>query len=63
MTRFIDQYRSAYGVEPICEVLPIALATNYERLRRWANPETAPPRVKHDIQLSAEIQGVFEESI
>ena len=29
MVAFIDKYRSVYGVEPICEVLPIAPSTYY----------------------------------
>ena len=29
MTAFIDQYRSAYGVEPICKLLPIAPSTQH----------------------------------
>ena len=62
MTAFIDQYRSAYGVEPICNVLPIAPATYYERLRRRAHPETAPPRVQRDAMLSREIKRVFNEN-
>ena len=62
MTTFIDQYRSAYGVEPICNVLPIAPATYYERLRRRAHPETAPPRVQRDAMLSREIKRVFNEN-
>ena len=62
MTAFIDQYRSAYGVEPICKLLPIAPATYYEHLRRRAHPETAPPRVQRDAQLSREINRVFDEN-
>ena len=62
MTTFIDQYRSAYGVEPICNVLPIAPSTYYENVRRRAHPETAPPRVKRDCALMQEIRRVFEEN-
>ena len=62
MTRFIDEYRSAYGVEPICEQLPIAPATYYEHLRRREHPEMAPARVKRDAVLCREIQRVFDEN-
>ena len=62
MTKFIDEYRSAYGVEPICEQLPIAPATYYEQLRRREHPETAPPRVQRDAKLSREIKRVFNEN-
>jgi hypothetical protein len=34
MIAFIDQYRSAYGVEPICRVLPIAPSTYHTQSRR-----------------------------
>ena len=30
MIAFIDDHRDAYGVEPICRVLPIAPSTYYE---------------------------------
>jgi putative transposase len=43
MKAFIDAYRSDYGVEPICKVLPIAPSTYWEHARRDAalNVETA----------------------
>ena len=62
MTAFIDQYRSAYGVEPICKVLPIASSTYYEHVARRAKPETAPARVRRDAALSVEIKKVFDEN-
>ena len=62
MTAFIDQYRSAYGVEPICKLLPIAPSTYYSQVRRREHPQTAPPRVRRDRQLMPEIQRVFDEN-
>ncbi len=62
MTAFIDQYRSAYGVEPICKVLPIAPSTYRAHVARRARPETAPARVKRDAALSIEIRRVFDEN-
>jgi putative transposase len=62
MTAFIDQYRSAFGVEPICNVLPIAPSTYYEHAHRREHPETAPDRVKRDARLRPEIQRVFDEN-
>jgi transposase InsO family protein len=62
MTKFIDQYRSAYGVEPICRLLPIAPSTYYEHTRRRTHPETAPPRVRRDNALMKEIKRVFDEN-
>ncbi|MCQ3802677.1 MAG: hypothetical protein KTV45_01040 [Acidimicrobiia bacterium] len=39
MTRFVDQHRHAYGVEPICAELPIAPSTYYEHKRRRREPQ------------------------
>ncbi|MCK7476025.1 MAG: hypothetical protein MZV49_26760 [Rhodopseudomonas palustris] len=33
MKGFIDDHREAYGVEPICKVLPIAPSTYYRHAR------------------------------
>jgi transposase InsO family protein len=62
MIAFIDQYRSAYGVEPICRVLPIAPSTFHAQAHRRANAEAAPARVKRDAALKLEIQRVFDEN-
>ena len=35
MVGFIDAHRNAHGVEPICNVLPIAPSTYYD----WTCPE------------------------
>lgn len=62
MTAFIDQYRSAYGVEPICKLLPIAPATYYERDARRREPDRLPARAKRDAALMPEIQRVFDDN-
>ena len=62
MFAFIDQYRSAYGVKPICRVLPIAPSTYRAQAHRRANPEAAPARVNRDAALKLEIQRVFDEN-
>ena len=62
MTAFIDQYRSAYGVEPICKVLPIAPSTYYEHTARRREPERTPARTKRDAELMDEIRRVFDEN-
>ena len=36
MVSFIDDHREAYGVEPICAVLPIAPSVYYEQKAREA---------------------------
>jgi len=62
MTAFIDQYRSAYGVEPICKVLPIAPSTYYEHAARRREPERLSARAKRDAELCVEIRRVFDEN-
>jgi putative transposase len=62
MVSFIDQHRDEYGVEPICEQLPIAPATYYECKAREAEPERAPERVRRDVEISQEIRRVWDEN-
>ena len=60
MIAFIDEYRAAYGVEPICRVLPIAPSTYHAHAARRADPERLPARARSDAVLRIEIQRVFE---
>jgi putative transposase len=62
MVAFIDANRGAYGVEPICRVLPIAPSTCREHAARRADPARLPPRAQRDARLRAEIRRVWEES-
>jgi transposase InsO family protein len=62
MESFIDDHREAYGVEPICEVLPIAPSTYYERKAREKDPGRLPPRAKRDAVLRREIERVWQEN-
>jgi putative transposase len=59
---FVDAHRDAYGVESICQQLPIAPATYYEAKARQADPTRLPPRVQRDMALSTEIQRVYDEN-
>jgi putative transposase len=61
MVRFIDAHREAYGVEPICAVLPIAPAVYYECKVREREPDRQPPRVRHDAWLSEQIGRVWRD--
>src|SRR4051812_29214786 len=63
MIDFIDEHRSQYGVEPICEVLPIAPSTYYEHARRRREPERRPYRAKRDERLRAEIKRVHQAAL
>ena len=62
MIVFIDDHRGAYGVEPICEVLPIAPSTYHTHAARRADPSRLPARAKRDARLMPEIARVFEEN-
>jgi putative transposase len=57
---FIDENREAYGVEPICAVIPIAPSTYYEQKARQADPGRLPQRTKRDAVLREEIRRVWE---
>jgi len=62
MTLFVDEHREAYGVEPICAVLPIAPSTYYEQKARQANPSRLPERARRDAVLCGEIERVWREN-
>jgi transposase InsO family protein len=62
MVGFIDQHRAEYGVEPICAQLPITPSTYYEHKAREAEPERLPPRVRRDVEISQEIQRVWDDN-
>lgn len=48
MVTFIDDHRKAYGVKPICAVLPIAPSTCYARKAVKADPGRALARAQRD---------------
>ena len=62
MTAFIDEHREAYGVEPICRVLPIAPSTYHERVAQRQDPARLSVRARRDAALKPEIVRVFAEN-
>jgi len=62
MVSFIDDQREAYGVEPICRVLPIAPSVYYEQKARRADPLRLPARLARDGELRVEIERVWKEN-
>jgi transposase InsO family protein len=62
MVSFIDEHREAYGVEPICRVLPIAPSVYYEQKARQADPLRLPARLVRDGELRVEIERVWKEN-
>ncbi len=57
MSAFIDEHRSAYGVEPICELLPIAPSTSYA-----AKSRAPSSRAQRDAELLEKIRAIREAS-
>ena len=62
MMTFINEHRHAYGVEPICRVLPVAPSTYYTHAARQADPEQQPDRWWRDETLCVEIRRVWDEN-
>jgi len=62
MVSFIDARRGEYGVEPICEQLPIAPSHYYGVKARQADPGRLPPRLRRDQALMPQIRRVHEEN-
>jgi putative transposase len=60
MIGFIDDHRAAYGVEPICRVLPIAPSTYHAYAAKRAEPGKRSARARRDAALQADIRRVWE---
>jgi len=62
MIAFIDDHREAYGVEPICKVLPIAPSTYRAHAAKRADPSKLSARAKQDAIHKIEIRRIFAEN-
>ena len=62
MIRFIDEHRADYGVESICQQLPLSVSTYYWHKERERQPEKLAERVKRDQRLLSDIQRVWDEN-
>ena len=51
MIAFIDDHREAHGVEPICEVLPIAPSTYRAHAATRRDPAKSSARARRDADL------------
>jgi putative transposase len=60
MIAFIDTHRAAYGVEPICRVLPIAPSTYHADTAKRGDPGKLSARARRDAALQADIRRVWE---
>ena len=62
MIAFIDDNRGHHGVEPICNVLPIALSTYRKHVAQRLDPLRLSARARRDLALKPEIARVFAEN-
>jgi len=60
MVAFIDAHRTTYGVEPICQVLPIAPSTYDESQARARDPARRPARTQREARLLPQITRVWQ---
>ena len=59
---FIDQHRDAYGVEPICDTLPIAPSTYRRHKAEQRLPQLRSARARRDVELRPRIREIFDEN-
>ncbi|MFK4534953.1 hypothetical protein ABIA00_003136 [Bradyrhizobium ottawaense] len=62
MIAFIDDHRGAYGVEPICKVLPIAPLDLPRPCRQAARSRQAVGARQQDAALKIEVRRVFDQN-
>ena len=62
MIAFIDDHRDAYGIEPVCPVLPIVPSTYYEHVAQRQDPSRLSARAREDLILKSEIARAFAEN-
>ena len=62
MISFMEEYRVAHGVAPICRVLPIALSTFYAHGAIVRAPDLASDRAKQDAIDRKKIKDAFDDS-
>jgi hypothetical protein len=59
MYAFVDEYRHAHGVEPICEVLQVAPSAYRRHAARARDPSLQSPRAQRDAELAPKIEQVW----
>ncbi len=62
MATYIDENKDRFGVEPICNVVPIAPSTYYEHKAKQRDPTRRSDREKRDAVLKPEIERVWQEN-
>lgn len=59
MIAFIDDHRKAYGVEPICKILPIAPSTYHAHAAQRVDSMKLSGRAWRDLALKVATRRVF----
>ena len=62
MIAFIDDNRGFHGVQPICNVLPIAPYTYHKHVAQRQDPSRLSARAKRDLAFKPEVARVFAEN-
>jgi len=62
MVTYISDHKDRFGVESICEVLPITPSTYYEHKAQQRDPGRRSDRAKRDDELKTEIQRIWEDN-
>jgi putative transposase len=55
MIAFIDDHRGAFGVEPVCKVLPIAPSTYHAHVAQRVDASKRSARARRDADLTIEV--------
>ncbi len=62
MIAVIDDNRGVHGVEPICNVMPIAPSTYHKHVAQRQDPSRLSARAKRDLAFKPEVARVFAEN-
>jgi hypothetical protein len=52
VTRYVEERRDAFGVEPICRTLGVAVSTHYARRSRKPSRRACRPRLLSEIEAA-----------
>lgn len=63
MRAFIDRYRHAYGVEPICRVMQVAPSGYWRHAAQQRNSALRCARIQRDDVLSVDIERVWQANL
>ena len=62
MVTYIDRHKDRFGVEPICNILPIAPSTYYAHKVLHRDPDRQSDRARRDEWLKGGIESVWQDN-